>query len=71
MNHKKIESSLIKIAEQDPNDTRANKAMRILNGYFDKSYHWCPELDFAVIKTSECFTFSNCHKDYLQSLTDY
>jgi hypothetical protein len=48
-----FESELIELAE-GADDEVSNAAMVILRKRFDSSYVWCPELDYAVVKLSEC-----------------
>ena len=50
----KREKNLCKIAEQDPDDTRANQAMHILRTYYDKTYGWCQDCDGLVTKEKNC-----------------
>ena len=35
-------------------DEEANKAMEELRDKFDKSYGWCSDCDYLVVKESEC-----------------
>ena len=50
----KTEIELIKIAEQHPEDSEANKAMKELRERFDKSYGWCSDCDGLVVKENDC-----------------
>lgn len=47
------EKGLIKIAECG-GDKEANKAMNELRKKFDKTYMWCEDCDFLVVKEKDC-----------------
>lgn len=48
-----VEAWLIDIAEGNDNEA-ANAAMTLLRIGFDKSYTWCAELDYAVVRLKDC-----------------
>lgn len=62
------EQRLCRVAEQDPDDKRANKAMRLLRTYYDNTYGWCLECDLMVVKYSQCCMNQNIPNDNINNL---
>ena len=58
------EKRLLNIATFDNCDVKSKKALEILRKYFNSTYHYCCEWDYAVISTAcqeavgicDCFT---------------
>lgn len=50
----KTEHELISIAEQHPDDSVANEAMKELRQRFDKTYDWCMDCDGLACKEKDC-----------------
>lgn len=48
------EFDLKRIAQEDPDDNKANKAMKELKKNFDSSYKWCEDCDGMVCTEKEC-----------------
>lgn len=48
------ELELMKIAQNHPDDTLANEAMKELRERFDSTYFWCNDCDGAVCKKKDC-----------------
>ena len=47
------ENRLFEIATFNEDDAIAKRALLILKKRYDKTYHWCPEWDYLVIKSSD------------------
>lgn len=48
------EIRLCRIAEMDPDDAKANTAMKELRERFDSTYGWCNDCDGLVVKKKDC-----------------
>jgi len=51
LNH---EQSLIRLAQEHPDDKTANTAMKQLRKLYDSTYVWCEDCDGLVTKSAEC-----------------
>ena len=50
----KEERELCDIAERDPDDEKANEAMKTLREKYDKTYFWCDDCDGLVTTEADC-----------------
>jgi hypothetical protein len=50
----KTEIELIQIAQDHPDEDKANAAMRELRSEYDETYHWCLDCDGLVTKEAGC-----------------
>lgn len=48
------EIRLIVLAQTSKDDCTANQAMKDLRDKFDKTYGWCWDCDFVVVKEKDC-----------------